>query len=280
MPNNRQYWIKGIEKKRTSSWSGDFRRPYEEDGGFLKTCKMTCGWRLLNTVLVRYLTKGHPSFCCISRIVWHIGKQGCTGWGLLEDIWDYNDMESYVFKNSYWQGGRDHKRISWVLYFVPVSRNSGDSIISKNEKGVFTVKSYYYLISGLRIASFPSEAIWKGDAPNKVNFFVWTTALESILTCDNLMITCYNRASRCGLRCRERWPCCNIVRDGSCGICFWRSLKSNGWCQTQFLILMKCWIGGCKLRRKKKARAIAPLCLMWCSWRERNCHTIEGEIWI
>ena len=50
----------------------------------------------------------------------------------------------------------------------------------------FTVGSYYRALSGMHHVSFPWKIIWKSRALPRVAFFVWTAALERILTIDNL----------------------------------------------------------------------------------------------
>ena len=45
---------------------------------------------------------------------------------------------------------------------------------------------YYWVLLGNCEKSFPWKCIWKSKIPSKVAFFVWTAALENILTIDNL----------------------------------------------------------------------------------------------
>ena len=47
------------------------------------------------------------------------------------------------------------------------------------------VSSYYQALLGVCTQSFP-RSIWKQQVPCRVAFFVWTTALRTILTIDNL----------------------------------------------------------------------------------------------
>ena len=50
----------------------------------------------------------------------------------------------------------------------------------------FEVSSYYQTLLGVCTQSFPWRSIWKQKVPSKVAFFVWTAALGTILTMDNL----------------------------------------------------------------------------------------------
>ena len=50
----------------------------------------------------------------------------------------------------------------------------------------FEVSSYHQTLLGVCTQSFPWTSIWKQKFPSKVTFFVWTIALGTILTIDNL----------------------------------------------------------------------------------------------
>ena len=50
----------------------------------------------------------------------------------------------------------------------------------------FEVSSYYQALLSVCTQSFPWRSIWKQKVPSRVAFFVWTTALGTILTIDNL----------------------------------------------------------------------------------------------
>ena len=53
--------------------------------------------------------------------------------------------------------------------------------------GAFASRSFYYALIDRRGVRFPWKSIWRVKAPPRVAFFIWTTALGRILTCDNLM---------------------------------------------------------------------------------------------
>ena len=50
----------------------------------------------------------------------------------------------------------------------------------------FEVSSHYQALLGVCTQSFPWRNIWKQKVPSRVAFFVWTVALGTILTIDNL----------------------------------------------------------------------------------------------
>ena len=40
--------------------------------------------------------------------------------------------------------------------------------------------------------------------------------------------------------------------------------------------LLSCWGGGCRNTRIRKVWDMAPLCIFWCLWWERNARGFEG----
>ena len=50
----------------------------------------------------------------------------------------------------------------------------------------FEVSSYYQALLDVCTQSFPLRSVWKQKVPSRVTFFVWTAALGTILTIDNL----------------------------------------------------------------------------------------------
>lgn len=54
------------------------------------------------------------------------------------------------------------------------------------------------------------------------------------------------------------------------------SIFRGSWVMPASIIqLLHCWEWGCRKKRVRKAWRLAPLCLMWCLWRERNRRTFE-----
>ena len=50
----------------------------------------------------------------------------------------------------------------------------------------FAIRSYYQVLTKSFDRSFPWKIVWKSKVPSRVALFVWTAALENILTIDNL----------------------------------------------------------------------------------------------
>ena len=56
----------------------------------------------------------------------------------------------------------------------------------RQNKGSFTVSSFYHFLTGLRDNTFPWKGICVSRIPSKVCFFSWVVAKGAILTIDNL----------------------------------------------------------------------------------------------
>ena len=71
--------------------------------------------------------------------------------------------------------------------------------------GVFDFRSYYKALQPSVTCPFPWKSLWKPKVLTKVSFFIWTAALQKILTVDNLR--------RRKLVVVEDW-CCMCKRNG------------------------------------------------------------------
>lgn len=70
-------------------------------------------------------------------------------------------------------------------------------------KGVFSVLSFYRMLEGGGVGVFPWKNIWAVRSPSKIAFFVWTTALNRILTIDNLIRRRHVLVNWCCMCCRD-----------------------------------------------------------------------------
>ena len=143
--------------------------------------------------------------------------------------------------------------------------------LTKN--GVFNIRSFYNKLRNPLPIIFPWKGVWKVKAPQRVSFFVWTAVWERILTSDNLrdrrmVFVDWCIMCRCNeetvdhllLHCDKAYRLWSLVIR-SFGI-FWvlpRSIADTlfGWWN---------WPG----KQVSSIWNLAPLCLMWCLWRERN----------
>ena len=139
----------------------------------------------------------------------------------------------------------------------------------------FEVSSYYWALLGVCTQSFPRRSIWKQKVPSRVAFFVWTVALGTILTIDNLckkkaliLDWCYMCKSN-GESVDHLLLHCPIVYE------LWSMvfiLFGIHWAMPKIVVeLLACWQGNFGHHRYGVIWMAVPHCLMmWCIWRERN----------
>ena len=66
------------------------------------------------------------------------------------------------------------------------------------KSGLFDIRSFYNVLQNpSSVVLLPWRSIWCSNAPQRVCFFVWSSAWDKILTCDNLMRRGYNMTSWC-----------------------------------------------------------------------------------
>jgi len=73
-----------------------------------------------------------------------------------------------------------------LLYSSKTHPGEVDNLWTPPSSQKFTVNSYYTLLQSSEHSSFPWRSIWKVKAPPCVAFFLWTAALDRILTVDTL----------------------------------------------------------------------------------------------
>ena len=125
---------------------------------------------------------------------------------------------------------------------------------------------------------FPWKGVWKVKAPRRVSFFVWTAVWDRILTGDNLRgrwdfvdwcIMCHSNGETVDhlfLHCGNAYRLWSLVfRSFGFSWVLPRSIADTlfGWWNWPGKHLSYIW-------------NLAPLCLMWCLWRERNRRTFEN----
>ena len=134
-------------------------------------------------------------------------------------------------------------------------------------KGV-EVSSYYQVLLGVCTQSFPWRSIWKQKVPSKVAFFVWTAALGTILTINNLrkknmliLDWCYMCKSN-GESVDHLLLHCSIVYK------LWSmvfTLFGIHWAMPKTVVkLLACWQGNFGHHHNGAIWMAIPHCLMWC----------------
>jgi hypothetical protein len=148
-----------------------------------------------------------------------------------------------------------------------------------SKKKTFEMNSYYKVRANSEPVDGPWKIIWKSKIPLRVAFFVWTAVLGKILTIDNLrkkniIVT--------------EW-CCMCKKSGESidHLLLHCETASKIWnmvCQLFGVMwampgrLKEClgsWRGQRGNRTVLQTWQMAPLCVMWCLWREMNARSFE-----
>ncbi|RVW83365.1 hypothetical protein CK203_038873 [Vitis vinifera] len=125
------------------------------------------------------------------------------------------------------------ERLLQKIQAFRVQREEEDRVIwTASKDGVFSVRSLYSMMEPGGLSLFPSERIWRARVPPKVAFFAWEASWGKVLTQEQLQ------------------------RRGS----LWQIVKAT----------LLGWNGGFVGKRRKKAWQMAPLCIFWTVWKERN----------
>jgi hypothetical protein len=166
------------------------------------------------------------------------------------------------------------------LYSISAQHGEGDSLVwNPSKKGLFEVRSFYEELIRKDGPPFPWKNIWRVKAPTRVAFFVWSAALGKILTHDNLRKMNVIVIEWCCL-CKKSGESidhlllhCDIARD------LWSYILivfGVQWVMSRTVLeLLNSWGAAIGCGRAKEAWRLAPLCLLWCIWRERNAWLFE-----
>ena len=156
---------------------------------------------------------------------------------------------------------------------------NGDCMQWKLTKNTdFDIRLFYNKLRSPLPIIFPWKDVWKVKVPWCVSFFVWTFVCDRILTGDNLRgrmmdfvdwcIMCWCNGEtvdhlllHCG-KTNRLWSL--VFRSFGISWVLPRSVAGTlfGWWN---------WPG----KHSSSIWNLAPLCLMWCLWRERNRRTFE-----
>ncbi len=167
------------------------------------------------------------------------------------------------------------------LYSLPIRRGNLDSMWwLPSTKGIFEVRSYYYVLVQSTSSYFPRQSVWNSKVPSWVAFFIWTTAWGRILTTDNLR--------RRGIIILD-W-CCMCRSDGEsvnhlllhCSVAqeLWNMILNMfgvSWVMPRDVVdLLACWAGKVGKDEAGMIWKAIPHYLMWCLWGERNARSFTG----
>uniref|UniRef100_A0A7N2LG27 COP9 signalosome complex subunit 8 n=1 Tax=Quercus lobata TaxID=97700 RepID=A0A7N2LG27_QUELO len=148
------------------------------------------------------------------------------------------------------------------------------------KKGVFDIRSFYNKLRSSLPITFPWKGIWKAKAPTHASFFVWTAAWEKILTGDILWCRGFDFVDWCIL-CRCNGESANhlLLHCDKAYLLWSMVFRSFGisWVLPRSVADMLFgwwnWFG----KHSSGVWNLAPLCLMWCIWREHNWRTFEDR---
>jgi len=171
-------------------------------------------------------------------------------------------------------------RFFGMLYTLKVSSEGEDKLCwMPVRKKSFEVKSYYKVLSSPIQSSFPWKNIWKVNVPLRVAFFVWTVTLGKILTLNNLrkrniivMEWCF-MCKTSGESIDHLFLHCMVATE------LWRTILQLFGVEWVTPGSVKDMLGSWRGQKGNRTLIpiwhMAPLCLMWCIWRERNARCFE-----
>ena len=184
----------------------------------------------------------------------------------------------FIRRSNDWEMGGVDEFLHTLGSNLPPTKN-GDRMqwkLTKNED--FDIRSFYNKLRSPLPIIFPWKGVWKVKAPRRVSFFIWTAVWDKILIGDNLrgrgmdfvnwcIICCCNRETvdylllHCG-KVYRLWSL--VFRSFGISWVLPRSVADT-------LFGLWNWPG----KHSSSIWNLAPLCLMWCLWRERNWRTFE-----
>ncbi|KAL6342504.1 hypothetical protein AAG906_012100 [Vitis piasezkii] len=223
------------------------------------------------------LYESFPSLFAISQAkdawvseVWNPDGVG-DGWTPLFsralNDWEIEMMEQFMLK----------------IQAFRVQRVNEDKMVwTASKSGVFSVKSLYSILEPGGSAMFPYVGIWKASVPPKVAFFAWEASWGKILTLDQLQRRGYSLANRCFLCLAEVETVDHLLLHCVMTRTLWNLLFSlfgvewvlSGTVKDTLLG----WHGAFVGKIRKKAWQMAPLCIFWSVWKERNLLAFGNEV--
>ncbi|XP_050249419.1 uncharacterized protein LOC126696758 [Quercus robur] len=120
--------------------------------------------------------------------------------------------------------------------------------------------------------------VWKVKAPQRVSFFVWTVVWDKILTGDNLRGRGMDFVDQCIMcRCNGETVDHLLLHCGKAHKLWSLVFRSFGISWVLPRMVADTLFGWWNWPGKHSSSIwnLAPLCLIWCLWRERNWRTFE-----
>ena len=167
------------------------------------------------------------------------------------------------------------ERLLQKIQAFRVQREEEDRVIwTASNNGAFSVRSLYSMMEPGGLSLFPSERIWKVRVPPKVAFFAWEASWGKVLTQEQLQRRGFSLANRCFLCLSEEETVDHLLLHCVKTRVLWNllfSLFGISWtlsCTVKATLLgwNEVFVG----KRRKRAWKMAPLCIFWSIWKERN----------
>ena len=129
---------------------------------------------------------------------------------------------------------------------------------------------------------FPYVGIWRASVPPKVAFFAWEASWGKILNLDQLQRRGYSLANKCFLCLAEAETVDHLLLHCVMTRTLWNllfSLFSVEWVLSGTVKeTLLGWHGAFVGKIHKKAWQMAPLCIFWSIWKERNSLAFGNEV--
>ena len=148
-------------------------------------------------------------------------------------------------------------------------------------KGKFSVKSYYTSLKVENNPLFLAKEVWGSCAPLRTRFFAWEAIWGKISTVDMLMRRGWSMVNRCNL-CKENEESADHILI-HCGKTreLWTVVLSSFGVVWVFPNSVRNLLLEWKIKGLEKKRGVvwkmAPICLFWCIWGERNRRVFQEE---
>ena len=162
-------------------------------------------------------------------------------------------------------------------------REGEDKVVwTASRSGVFSVKSLYSILVPGGASLFPCGSIWRANVPPKVAFFAWEASWGKILTMEQLQRRGYSLANRCVLCLSKEETVDHLLLHCVKTRALWSllfSLFGVAWVLSGSVKeTLLGWHGAFVGKTRKKAWQMAPLCIFWLVWKERNLLTFGNEV--
>ncbi|KAF5457906.1 hypothetical protein F2P56_021979 [Juglans regia] len=180
-----------------------------------------------------------------------------------------------------WEMGSFIDFYSLLYSCRPNTQHTDDLWWCPTRKGVFTVSSFYKVLTQVPDSQFPWRKLWCNKAPLKASFFVWTAALGKILTTDNLRRRNIIIADWCCMCKRGGESVDHLLLHCEVARTIWDAVFNRidlAWVMPETVMdALACWTSIRGMRQIKAVWKMIPNCILWCLWQERNERIFEDK---